>query len=104
MRGSTTSSAKRVWPVTLARPSTRRRGLPRTFMHSLRGFFDRLEDLLIPGAAAEIARDRFPNPFSGRSGFPFEQRLGRHEDPRGAIAALRGPKIRESGLKGMQFG
>src|SRR5256885_1908727 len=32
MRGRTRSSAKRVCPVTLARPSTRRRGLPITFI------------------------------------------------------------------------
>src|SRR5688572_21411207 len=103
MRGSTMSSAKRVWPVTLARPSTRRRGLPRTFMHSLRGFFDRLEDLLVAGAAAEVARDRFLDAFSGRSGFLFEQRLGRHQYPRGAVAALRGPEVGKGGLQRMEL-
>src|SRR5687767_16015953 len=66
MRGSTMSSANRVCPVTLARPSTRRRGLPRTFIaHPFGRLFDRLEDLLVAGAAAQISRDRLLDAFPG---------------------------------------
>jgi hypothetical protein len=56
MRGSAMSSANRVCPVTFARPSTRRRGLPMTFMlHPPRGLLDGFEDLLIARAAAQIS-------------------------------------------------
>src|SRR5688572_10124325 len=80
MRGSTTSSAKRVWPVTLARPSTRRHGLPRTFIaHPGCGLLDRFENLLIPGAAAQVSRDGLLDSFPGRIFFALEQRLRGHE-------------------------
>src|SRR5918999_6144226 len=102
MRGSTMSSAKRVWPVTLARPSTRRRGLPRTFMrHLFRRLFDRLENLLVPGTAAEVAGNRLLDPFPGRTRFLVEQGFRRHQDARGAVAALRGAEVRECGLEGV---
>src|SRR3979409_498594 len=80
MRGSTMSSAKRVWPVTLARPSTRRRALPRHFIaHPARSLFDRFDDLLVTRAAAEIPRDRFVDALARGIGFVREQRLGGHQ-------------------------
>src|SRR5689334_1626299 len=104
MRGSTTSSAKRVSPVTLARPSTRRRGLPMTFIgHPPRAFFDRLDDLLVPGAAAQVARDRFLDTLARRLRLVREQRLGGEQDPGRAIAALCGAEIGEGGLQRMQL-
>src|SRR5688572_16538694 len=105
MRGRTMSSAKRVWPVTLARPSTRRRGLPSTFMlHPARGLFDRLENLLVPRAAAQVARDRLLDPFPGRARFPLQQRLGGHQDARRAVAALGGAEVGKGGLQRVQLG
>src|SRR5262245_3142339 len=101
MRGSTMSSAKRVWPVTLARPSTRRRGLPRTFIHLPRGFLDCLKDLLVTRAAAEISGDRFLDAFARGIGLFFEQRLRGHQDPGRAVAALRGTEVGERGLQRM---
>src|SRR5688500_8583550 len=104
MRGRTTSSAKRVWPVTLARPSTRRRGLPITFMrHSPGGFLDGFEDLLVAGAAAQVSGDRFLDSFPGGLRLLLQQGLRRHQDPRGAVAALRGAEVGERGLQRMEL-
>src|SRR5213083_706155 len=105
MRGSTMSSAKRVWPVTLARPSTRRRGLPRTFIaHPARTLLDRFDDLLVAGAAAEIPGDRLIDALARGMRLVREQRLGGHQDPRRAVAALRSAKIGEGRLQRMQLG
>src|SRR3954468_507898 len=105
MRGSAMSSAKRVCPVTLARPSTRRRGLPTTFIvHPPRTLFDGLDDLLVARAAAEIARDRFLDAAGRRLRLAREQRLGAEQDAGRAIAALRGAKIGKGRLQRMQLG
>src|SRR5882762_1806143 len=102
MRGSMMSSAKRVWPVTLARPSTRRRALPRTFIaHPARTLFDRFDDLLVTRAAAEIARDRFVDALARGMGLVREQRLGGHQDAGRAVAALGRAEVRESRLQRM---
>src|SRR5207245_7545686 len=83
MRGSTMSSAKRVWPVTLARPSTRRRGLPRTFIaHPARTLFDRFDDLLVTGAPAEIPGDRPIDALARGMRLVREERRGGHQHPR----------------------
>src|SRR6266513_637630 len=104
MRGRTMSSAKRVWPVTLARPSTLRRALPMTFMFEpARGFLDRFETLLIPGAAAKVACNGFLDSFPVGISFAVEERFRGHQDPRGAVAALRGAEVGESSLQGMQL-
>src|SRR5262245_30365837 len=77
IRGRTMSSAKRVWPVHLARASTLRNGLPITFgglllpllaaidllvwrlrvfaEHASGGKLDRFVDLYVPGATAEVS-------------------------------------------------
>src|SRR5687768_6205770 len=105
MRGSTMSSAKRVWPVTLARPSTRRRGLPSTFMlHPPRRLFDRFENLLVAGAAAQVSRDGLLDPLPGRILLMLEQRLRGHQDAGGAVAALRGAEVGKGGLQRVQLG
>src|SRR6266705_4944737 len=102
MRGSTTSSAKRVWPVTLARPSTRRRGLPRTFIDPPRCLFDRLENLLVSGAAAQVSRDRLPDSFPRGILLLFEEGLRGHQDARRAVAALRVAEVGERRLQRVQ--
>src|SRR5512134_10149 len=104
MRGRTMSSAKRVCPVTLARPSTRRRGLPRTFIaHPSRRFFYCFEDLLVAGASAQIAGDGFFDPLARRRLFFVEKRFRGHQDARRAIAALRGAEVGEGRLQRMQL-
>src|SRR5258706_6579700 len=80
MRGRTMSSAKRVWPVTFARPSTRRRGLPMTFIDPPRRFLDGLVDLLIAGATAQISGNGFLDPLPGRILLVLEERLRAQED------------------------
>src|SRR4051794_38621935 len=104
MRGSTTSSAKRVRPVTLARPSTRRRGLPITFIsHSPRAFFNRLDDLLVAGAAAKVPRNRLLDAFARRLRLVREQRLGGEQAAGRAVAALSGAEISKGRLQRMQL-
>src|SRR5688572_11392308 len=104
MRGSAMSSAKRVWPVTLARPSTRRRGLPRTFMlHPAGGFLDGLEDLQVACAAAQVARDGFLYSFPGRSRLVLQQSFCGEQDARRAIAALRRAEVGERRLQRVQL-
>src|SRR5688572_19875547 len=103
MRGRTMSSAKRVWPVTLARPSTRRRALPRTFIaHPFCRLLDRLEDLLVAGAAAEISGDRLLDALARWIRLVLEERLGGHQDTRGAVAALGGAEVGEGALQRME--
>src|SRR5258706_2569180 len=98
------SSAKRVWPVTLARPSTRRRGLPRTFIaHPLRRLLDGLEDLLVAGAAAQVAGHCFLDSLAGGIRLFRGQRLGGEQDAGGAVAALGGAEVGESGLQRMEL-
>src|SRR5678815_1078679 len=48
----------------------------------------RLHDVLVAGAAAEVARQRPPHLFLGRVGVLVQQRLGGHHHARGAEAAL----------------
>src|SRR5436190_14511075 len=105
MRGSTMSSAKRVAPVTLARPSTRRRGLPTMFItHPQRTFGDRFLDLLVAGAAAQISRDRFLDALARRARLARKQRLRRHQDARRAVAALRRAEVGKGRLQRIELG
>src|SRR5438552_8454022 len=105
MRGNTMSSAKRVCPVTFARPSTRRRGLPTILIvHPTRALLDRLDDLLVAGAAAQVAGDRLLDAARRWLRLAREQRLGSKQDARGAIAALRSAEIGKRRLQRMQFG
>src|ERR687895_15338 len=105
MRGSTMSSAKRVCPATLARPSTRRRGLPMTFMfHPPCSLFDGFENLLVAGAAAKVPRDRLANPFARGRLLALEECLGRHQDAGSAVAALRRAEVGESRLQRVELG
>src|SRR5262249_43803653 len=131
IRGSEMSSAKRVWPVTFARASTRRRGLPMVCMSALSRVqkdpasqtsvgrvlwtrrialwtrranrrFDGFEDLLIAGAATQIARERVLDLIARRLRMLVEQRLRRDEEPGRAIAALGGAEVCERFLQRMQ--
>ena len=63
----------------------------------------RLDDLVVAGAAAEVAGQRLAISASlgGRVG--LEQRLRRHQDPRRAVAALRGAEVGEGALQRMEL-
>src|SRR2546427_4426971 len=125
VRGSTMSSAKRVWPVPLARASTRRRGFPTTFIpamrptpsrrtshrpirfaaslpvaaNSFRGLLDRLEYLEISRAAAKDSGEGLTDLRAGRRTVLIQERLRREEHGRRAVAALSGSQIGEGILK-----
>src|SRR5262245_41063886 len=124
MRGSTRSSAKTVWPVTLAAASTLGSGWPTTLSATscsfgssatddLRGAgqgggvggllaaqaggrqLDGLEDLEVAGAAAEIARQRLRDLGAGGLRVLAQQGLRPQQEARDAVAALGGPQLRE---------
>src|SRR5262245_59616103 len=122
MRGSTRSSAKTVWPVTLAAASTLGRGRPMTLSGSsatddLRGAgqgggvggllaeqaggrqLDGLEDLEVAGAAAEIAGQRLRDLGAGGLRVLAQQGLRPQQEARDAVAALGGPQLREGLLQ-----
>src|SRR5437763_8829919 len=126
MRGKLMSSAKRVWPLHLARASTLRNGLPMTLRglpwlplfiaidnfprrfrvlaaHARRRQFNRFINLDVAGAAAEIARQRFLNLYSGRAGILFEQFLSGQQKGRRAIAALRRAEVGKGLLQRVQL-
>src|SRR5205085_6431843 len=118
MRGKLMSSAKRVWPVHLARASTLRNGLPMTwrglpllplfiaiddFLSRLgllaaqtrRRQFDRFVNLDVAGTAAEVARQRLLNLWARRARVLFEQLFGGQQKARRTIAALRRAEVCE---------
>src|SRR5215471_9441108 len=111
MRGRTRSSAKRVSPVTFAHasilgsdwPMTENLpGVMRSPLHAERRQLDRVEDLRVAGAAAEIAGQRHPHLVTARDGVAFEESFRGEEDARRAIAALGGAELGESLLQGME--
>src|SRR5690242_4669262 len=124
MRGSATSSANLVTPRTLAVASTLRWAVPTTRNAGVvrlrppiqrlpgglgglaaqprRGELHRFVDLDVAGAAAEVARERRLDLLAGRPRIPDEERFGREEERRGAVAALRRAELRERFLQRMQ--
>src|SRR5664279_4741818 len=112
MRGSTRSSAKSVWPVTLAPASTFSRGVPTTAnfrspsatraLHPPGGELHRLVDLQIAGAAAEVARERVLDLVARRARIRGEQRLRGEEKSRRAVAALCRAELGEGLLQRVQ--
>src|SRR5262249_7857542 len=63
---------------------------------------DRLEDLHVAGAAAEIARQRLADLGQRRLRLLLQQRLRRQQESRRAVAALRGAEIGERLLQRME--
>src|ERR671911_426159 len=98
MRGRTMSSTKSVCPVTFAAASTFSSGWPMTVRsfrvssgtrglrrsHALGGQLDRLEDLQVPRAAAEVAGQRLGDLQARWRGLLAQQRLGNEQEARGA--------------------
>src|SRR5258708_38324031 len=113
MRGSTMSSAKSVWPVTLAAASTLGNGWPTTrrsrrvssgtnglldlVPHPRRRELDRFEYLQVPRAATEVAGEGLRDLGSGRAGVLAGHPLRHEHEPRRAVPTLPGP-AREQGL------
>src|SRR5207248_3189105 len=114
------SSANFVAPVTLAVASTLRSALPTTrssaspiqrlrhrlgafAAHASRRQFDRLVDLDVAGAAAQVAGQRLFDLIARRSRVAREQRLRGEEKRRSAIAALRRAKLGEGVLQRVQI-
>src|SRR5262245_66029999 len=121
MRGSTRSSAKIVWPATLAAASTFTSERPMTLSvssatHRLRlgygreGFpahpggrsLDGLEDLQVPRAAAEVPGERLRDLRAGRRRLLGEERLRGEEEPGRAVPALGGAELGEGLPQGMR--
>src|SRR5439155_13743720 len=120
IRGRNRSSANFVAPVTLAVASTLQSALPTTrssalpiqrlrrrlgplAAHASGRQFDRLVDLDVTGAAAQVARQRVPDVVPGGAGGFGEQGLGGEQERGGAIAALRRAQLGESVLQRVQL-
>src|SRR5438309_8095903 len=63
---------------------------------------DRLDDVHVPGAAAEVALQALPDVVLGRGRVLLEKVGGRHDEAGGAVAALQAVLIPESLLDRMQ--
>ena len=68
------------------------------------GQFDRLDDLRVSGAAAQIARKIILDLFLARLRLLRQQRLGHQDEARRAIAALEAAGLDESLLDGIELG
>src|SRR5437762_3034083 len=115
MKGRTRSYPYSVWPVTFSSASMRVTDFPTTASSSIlfsslipaklcRGSLNRLNDLGVTRAAAEIARERKPNLFLRGVLVFVQKRLGHHQHARRAVAALRAAFLNECLLHGMQVG
>src|SRR5688572_20393685 len=85
-----------------------RAGLPATGPparrgHAPRGQLDRLVDLQVAGAAAEVARERALEPLARGLRLLVEERLRGEQEARRAVAALRGAGLDEGLLEGMEL-
>src|SRR5215510_4645542 len=67
------------------------------------GVLDRLDDVHVAGAAAQIARDRVTDVRLGRTGVAPEQRHARHHHARRAVPALQPVLLPEALLNRMQL-
>ncbi len=65
--------------------------------------FHRLEDLLVTGAAAEVAGQGLSNLLAHGIGLSFEQRLGRQKNTGCAVSALRTAQFRKYALQRMKL-
>src|SRR6266851_3174520 len=71
--------------------------------HATRSEQNRVQDLLIPRAAAEVAGERLANLVSRRFGVVVQQRLRCEQDAGRAVAALRGAELSESLLQRVEL-
>src|SRR6185436_15235789 len=123
MRGRTTSSANRVWPVHLARASTFRNGLPMTFLglpyplfiaidrlfdrlgrfasHSCRSELNCFVDLQVARAATKVPCKRIADLTPARVWVLFNKLFGSEQETGRAIPALGRAQISKRVLQGM---
>src|SRR3990172_6167843 len=94
--------------------SRRRRGSPTSFgiwrtlvislpPHRFRGGLDGLDDVVIAGAAAEVAGQTVADLRLPGVGIIAEQAVGRHDHARRAVAALQAVLVPEGGLQGVEL-
>ena len=100
------SSKYCVRPVTWPIASERWTGLPMTLkplalmrVDPVGGVEDGADDALVARAAADVAGDRAHDVLAGRVGVLGQQRLGGHDHPRRAEAALGGEAVQEGLLE-----
>src|SRR6202035_1156856 len=92
--GSSTSSMNKALPVSSRRSSLRLTGSPNvrvdmaSVSHPLRGRHDRVDDILVAGAAAQVAGKRLAYLVLGRRRILVEKGGHGHQDARLAVAAL----------------
>src|SRR3954468_2155235 len=67
------------------------------------GALDGVDDVLVAGAAAEVAGDTLADLALRRRRIVLEHRHGRHDHPRRAVAALQAVFLPERLLQGMQL-
>src|SRR5207245_3620475 len=97
-----------VWRLPCQLTSSRDRGggfdfLARLGGHGSRGGLDRLDDVLVAGAAAEVPLDPQPDLLLGWLRIAFQQLLGRHDHARRAVAALQAMLVPEGLLQRVQL-
>jgi hypothetical protein len=90
-----------VWPNTLSRASWR--GTARPLLEGIHpgGILDRVDDLGVAGAPAEVARDALADLVTRRRRVLLQQRRGGEDHARAAEAALHGAVLDEGGLQGV---
>src|SRR5450631_1031712 len=107
--GSSTSSMISAWPVSSLRSSLRLTGSPRVRVDigSAPDRFRRrhhgIDDVLVTGAAAQIARQRLADFCFGRRGVFVEKGRHGHEDAGRAVTALQAVMIMHRLLQRMIF-
>src|SRR5262249_25611573 len=115
MPGAGRAAPKRARPVTLSMPSGRTGRVPTMVKDCVLlssgmaglpqfrgGRLDRAHDLVVAGAAAEIAGQPETDLGLRGVGVPVEQRLGRDQEPGRTDAALQGRMLQELALQRMQ--
>src|SRR5262249_12989699 len=104
MPGKAMSSTKRASPVRCSASSLRSAEVPIPFPFSgTRRRLDRLDDVVVAGAPAEVPFERLANLVVGRVRVPCQD-LGRgHDHPGGAVAALEGVVLVKRALKRVQL-
>src|SRR5947209_17189907 len=84
-------------------PRSSRARMPRSRSRAFRDRVDSLEDLAVPGAAADVPRERLADLRVARLGVALQERLRGHDEPRRAEAALHGTGFHERHLERMHF-
>src|SRR4029079_5998545 len=108
MPGNAMSSTKRASPVRCSASSLRSAATPIPFpfpsaFSGTRGRLDGLDDVVVPGAAAEVPLERLADLVVGRIRVPLEDLGGGHDHPGRAVAALERVVLVERTLERVQL-